>query len=107
MLTLNGMPVVVSDAATAALPRERWDWSGYRSPARAKRRRDRSRVITREPASYVLGGRLVIHPTLWRALVDDSQRSGEAAPAPRAPGASAGHLHVLANLAAGGLRSCP
>lgn len=66
--TFNGMPVLVSDTATAALPEEKWDWSQYRSPSRARRRRDRSKVVTREPACYQTQGRFVMHPKLWDEL---------------------------------------
>ena len=66
--TFNGMQVTVTEAATAELPPEKWDWSAYRSPGRAKRRRDRSKVITREPACYQAGRRLIMHPRLWAEL---------------------------------------
>lgn len=68
MLTFNGMPVSVTEAATAALPKERWDYSQYRSPSRARRRRDMSKVVVREPACFQMQGKLVIHPRLWDAL---------------------------------------
>lgn len=68
MTTFNGMPVDVTDTATVALPEERWDYSRYRSPSRARRRRDRSMVIYREPACFEIAGRLIIHPRLWAAL---------------------------------------
>ncbi len=71
--TFNGMPVTVTETATAALPEDRWDWSRYRSPSRAKRRRDRSKVITREPACFQMQGRLVMHPRLWDALKKQTQ----------------------------------
>jgi hypothetical protein len=64
----NGMPVTVSTHATAELPEERWNWSAYRSPSRAKRRRDRRKVITREPACFQMGGKLVMHPVLWAKI---------------------------------------
>ena len=68
MQTFNGMPVTVTDTATAALPKERWDYSQYRSPSRARRRRDMSKVVVREPACFQMQGRLVIHPRLWSEL---------------------------------------
>ncbi len=68
----NGMRVRVTEMATAALPKDKWDWSGYRSPSRAKRRRHTSRVITREPACFQVDGELVMHPRLW----DELKRSG-------------------------------
>jgi len=75
--TLNGVPVVVTESATAALPVERWDWSAYRSPSRAKRRRDRRKVITREPACYQMEGKIVIHPRLWAEVRTLSKDQGE------------------------------
>lgn len=75
MTTFNGMRVKVTEMATAALSEDRWDWSGYRSPSRAKRRRRRSRVITREPACFQVSGELVIHPRLWDALKRQTQES--------------------------------
>ncbi len=66
--TFNGMQVTLTGDATAELPPERWDWSAYRSPGRAKRRRDRSKVITREPACYQTGRKLIMHPRLWAEL---------------------------------------
>ena len=68
MTYLNGMPVIVNPNATAAIPEERWDWSGYRSPSRAKRRRDRSKIKMREPACFQMGNKLVVHPVLWERL---------------------------------------
>ena len=68
MQTFNGRRVRVTETATAALPVERWDWSLYRSPSRAKRRRDRSKVIVREPACFQINGELVMHPRLWAEL---------------------------------------
>lgn len=68
MQSFNGIPVIVTDDATAELPRERWDWSRYRSPSRAKRRRDLSRVIMREPAVFKMGDRFIMHPKMWDAL---------------------------------------
>lgn len=68
MQTFNGMPVTVTEAATAELPRERWDYSQYRSPSRARRRRDTRKVITREPAIFQMQGRFVVHPRLWDQL---------------------------------------
>ena len=73
MQTFNGMQVTVTDTATAAIPENKWDWSGYRSPSRAKRRRHRSRIITREPACFQFQGRLVMHPRLWDELKRQSQ----------------------------------
>lgn len=71
-LVFNGMPVVVTDAATAKLPEAKWDWSRYRSPSRAKRRRHRAWVIKREPACWVTGGgTILIHPVLWDALREE------------------------------------
>jgi hypothetical protein len=66
--TYNGMPVTVTETVTAALPEEKWDWSAYRSPSRARRRRDRRKVVTREPACFQLGNRIVMHPALWARL---------------------------------------
>lgn len=66
--SFNGMQVDVTDVATTALPREQWDYSQYRSPSRARRRRDMSKVVTREPACFQVGRRLVMHPRLWDAL---------------------------------------
>lgn len=66
--TFNGMHVTVTETATAALPRERWDYSQYRSPSRARRRRDMRKVITHEPACFQMQGRLVMHPRLWDEL---------------------------------------
>ena len=68
VLTYNGMEVTVTETATAAIPENKWDWSGYRSPSRAKRRRHRSRIITREPACFQMGHKLVMHPRLWDEL---------------------------------------
>ena len=63
-----GMPVTVTDTATSALPEAKWDWSLYRSPSRAKRRRDRRKVITREPACFQMQGRLIVHPRVWAEI---------------------------------------
>lgn len=63
-----GMPVIVTDLATAELPSSQWDWSGCRSPSRARRRRDLRHVITREPACYQVRGALHVHPRLWREI---------------------------------------
>jgi len=67
---LNGLHVLVTDNATAELPPERWDWSRCRSPSRAKRRRSMKWVITRDPACYQVGHRLLVHPTLWLQIQD-------------------------------------
>lgn len=68
MATYNGLPVIVDHNATAPIPKEKWDWSRYRSPSRARRRRDRRKVITREPACFQINGKLVMHPALWERL---------------------------------------
>lgn len=68
MQTFNGMPVTITEDAMAALPEDKWDWSRYRSPSRARRRRDRRKVIKREPAAFQMQGRLIIHPRLWSEL---------------------------------------
>lgn len=65
MQTFNGMQVTVTETAMATIPEEKWDWSAYRSPSRAKRRRDRNKIITKEPACFQMGGKLVMHPRLW------------------------------------------
>jgi hypothetical protein len=66
--SFNGIPVIVTEDATAEIPRERWDWSRYRSPSRAKRRRDFSRIVMREPAIFKMGDRLIMHPKMWDAI---------------------------------------
>jgi len=78
MQTLNGMPVLVTESATAALPEARWDWSAYRSPSRARRRRDRTKVITREPACYQVQGRIIVHPRLWAAIKEEAKHTEKA-----------------------------
>ena len=73
MQTFNGMQVTVTETATAAIPEDKLDWSVYRSPSRAKRRRDRSKLVMREPACFQLHGRLVMHPRLWDELKKQAQ----------------------------------
>lgn len=67
--TFCGMDVYVTETAIANIPPHKWDWSAYRSPSRAKRRRDRSKIRMQEPACFKMGRRLIIHPTLWAELL--------------------------------------
>ncbi len=68
MAIFNGMRVDITHTAVAKLPEERWDWSAYRSPSRARRRRDCSKVVKTEPACFQVADKLICHPTIWERL---------------------------------------
>ncbi len=68
MLAYCGLRVTVTETATAAIPEDKWDWSRYRSPSRAKRRRHREWIVMREPACFQTATTLIIHPVLWDQL---------------------------------------
>lgn len=61
--------LVVTPYATLG---EEYDWSGCRSPSRARRRHrqgHRTRLVVRpKPACFEAGGRMYIHPVLHAAL---------------------------------------
>lgn len=66
--TWGGLDVIVTPLATKRVE----DWSGVRSPGRARRRRKRgfrqNIVVTELPAAYQVAGKLIVHPDFWRSM---------------------------------------
>lgn len=67
LLRYNGYDVFLNDQLVDTVE----DWSGVRSPGRARRRRLQGHpqriVVTGKPKTdiYVFGGRMVMHPAVW------------------------------------------
>jgi hypothetical protein len=61
--------VIVTEYATSGYT---FDWSGCRSPSRAKRRHaqgHRTRLVVRPtPAAYEAGDKLYVHPAVYAAM---------------------------------------
>lgn len=68
MSTLFGIPIIASEHATMEVE----DWSGCRSPSRARRRlaqgHPQHMVKRREPCMYLIDGSYFAHPEVLDAL---------------------------------------
>lgn len=64
MIPFGTIPIIENPDIVQILKPEDWDWSRYRSPSRAKRRRDYSRVIRTKPTWIQLDGRILAHPAI-------------------------------------------
>lgn len=76
-MTFGGIPIVSSPLAVKAEE----DWSKVRSPARARRRRRRgfrqNIVVVDRPAMFEIGGVLHVHPSIYRALLQESDADAQ------------------------------
>lgn len=68
--TLGGMKIITDPYMTDPME----DWSGVRSPARARRRRRKHRqnikiVRVPKPDFFVMGDRIICHPEMARKLI--------------------------------------
>jgi len=67
----QGMKVVISELCVEDTPTSKLDYSAYRSPSRARRRRDKSKVPNlRMPVAYQVGLTLHVHPLVWEKMKD-------------------------------------
>lgn len=74
--TINGMRVRTSELLTKGFYE---DWSGVRSPARARRRMKKHRQNIRyiplpDPAVYVINNEMHMHPEVWRKLQHEIEK---------------------------------
>lgn len=73
-----GRPALERIHVTPGAVRTIEDWSGVRSPARARRRRakhpQRIRVQTNVPSILIVGGVMYLHPDRWTAFMKKQEQ---------------------------------